>query len=213
MGLENIKGRVTLYRRADAEIIEKKSRFIARVCPVSSEQEALDFLATVKSENRTASHNVFAYRLRERNLSRYSDDGEPSGTAGLPVLDILDRGDITDAIIVVTRYFGGTLLGTGGLVRAYSSAARMGVEEAGVVLMEIAGSYRFSCSYSDYDRAMRIIRDAQADITGSEFLDEVTISYTADDTKAEKIENALVEMTRGKVRPELLEKGYFPTEE
>ncbi|MBR5045461.1 MAG: YigZ family protein, partial [Oscillospiraceae bacterium] len=130
-----------------------------------------------------------------------------------PVLDILDRGDITDAIIVVTRYFGGTLLGTGGLVRAYSSAARMGVEEAGVVLMEIAGSYRFSCSYSDYDRAMRIIRDAQADITGSEFLDEVTISYTADDTKAEKIENALVEMTRGKVRPELLEKGYFPTEE
>ena len=203
----------TVKKESVAELVEKKSRFIARVCPVSSEQEALDFLATVKSENRTASHNVFAYRLRERNLSRYSDDGEPSGTAGLPVLDILDRGDITDAIIVVTRYFGGTLLGTGGLVRAYSSAARMGVEEAGVVLMEIAGSYRFSCSYSDYDRAMRIIRDAQADITGSEFLDEVTISYTADDTKAEKIENALVEMTRGKVRPELLEKGYFPTEE
>lgn len=203
----------TVKKESVAELVEKRSRFIARVCPVSTEQEALDFLAEVKAENRTASHNVFAYRLRERNLSRYSDDGEPSGTAGLPVLDILDRGDITDTIIVVTRYFGGTLLGTGGLVRAYSSAARLGMEEAGVVLMEIAGSYRFSCGYSDYDRAVRIIRDARADITGSEFLDEVTVSYTADDEKAEKIENALVEMTRGKSRPELIEKSFFPTED
>ena len=138
--------------------------------------------------------------------------GRNSGTAGLPVLDILDRGDITDAVIVVTRYFGGTLLGTGGLVRAYSSAARMGVEEAGIVTMEIAGSYRFTSSYSDYDRAMRIIRDAQAEITGSEFLGEVTISYTADDMKAEKIEKAMVEMTRGKGKPELIEKGYFPVD-
>lgn len=202
----------TVKKESIAELVEKKSRFIARVCPVSTEQEALDFLASVRAENRTASHNVFAYRLRERNLSRYSDDGEPSGTAGLPVLDILDRGEITDTVIVVTRYFGGTLLGTGGLVRAYSSAARMGVEEAGVVLMEIAGSYRFSCGYSDYDKAVRIIRDAQADITGSEFMDEVTISYTADDQKADKIEKALVEMTRGKGRPELIEKGFFPTE-
>lgn len=202
----------TVKKESVAELVEKKSRFIARVCPVSTEQEALDFLASVRAENRTASHNVFAYRLRERNLSRYSDDGEPSGTAGLPVLDILDRGEITDTVIVVTRYFGGTLLGTGGLVRAYSSAARMGVEEAGVVLMEIAGSYRFSCGYSDYDKAVRIIRDAQADITGSEFMDEVTISYTADDQKADKIEKALVEMTRGKGRPELIEKGFFPTE-
>lgn len=202
----------TVKKESVAELVEKKSRFIARVCPVSTEQEALDFLASVRAENRTASHNVFAYRLRERNLSRYSDDGEPSGTAGLPVLDILDRGEITDTVIVVTRYFGGTLLGTGGLVRAYSSAARMGVEEAGVVLMEIAGSYRFSCGYSDYDKAVRIIRDALADMTGSEFMDEVTISYTADDQKADKIEKALVEMTRGKGRPELIEKGFFPVE-
>ncbi|MBQ2085696.1 MAG: YigZ family protein [Oscillospiraceae bacterium] len=203
----------TVKTESVAELVEKKSRFIARVCPVSTEQEALDFLAMVKAENRTASHNVFAYRLRERNLSRYSDDGEPSGTAGLPVLDILDRGDITDTVIVVTRYFGGTLLGTGGLVRAYSSAARMGVDEAGVVLMEIAGNYRFRCSYSDYDRTLRIIRESQADITGSEFTDEVTINYTADDIKAEKIENALVEMTRGRGKPELIEKGFFPVEE
>ncbi len=202
----------TVKKESVAELVEKKSRFIARVCPVSTEQEALDFLASVRAENRTASHNVFAYRLRERNLSRYSDDGEPSGTAGLPVLDILDRGEITDTVIVVTRYFGGTLLGTGGLVRAYSSAARMGVEEAGVVLMEIAGSYRFSCGYSDYDKVVRIILDAQADMTGSEFMDEVTISYTADDQKADKIEKALVEMTRGKGRPELIEKGFFPVE-
>ena len=102
---------ITLRNEAGAELVEKKSRFIAKACPVSTEQEALDFLENIRAQNRTASHNVFAYRLRERNLSRYSDDGEPSGTAGLPVLDILERADITDAIIVVTRYFGGIMLG------------------------------------------------------------------------------------------------------
>ncbi len=203
-------GYVTVKKESSAEIVEKKSRFIARVCPVSSEQEALDFLAIVRAENRTASHNVFAYRLRERNLSRYSDDGEPSGTAGLPVLDILDRGDITDAVIVVTRYFGGTLLGTGGLVRAYSSAARAAVDAAGTVMMEIAGRYEFRCGYQEYERAARTIREAGALITSSEFLDEVTIFYTASDEAEGRIEPALSEMTRGRGKPALLDKDYYP---
>ena len=203
----------TVRKESSAELVEKKSRFIARVCPVSTEQDALDFLALVKSENRTASHNVFAYRLRERNLSRYSDDGEPSGTAGLPVLDILERGDITDAIIVVTRYFGGTLLGTGGLVRAYSGAARMAVDEAVPVTMEIAGSYSFRCGYSDYERAARVIREGGGSITETQFLDEVTIVYTADDPSEERIDTALVEITRGKSRPVLMDRNYYPVEE
>jgi len=201
----------TLEKEASAELVEKKSRFIARACPVSTEQEALEFLEIVRSENRTASHNVFAYKLRERNINRYSDDGEPSGTAGLPVLDILERANITDTIIVVTRWFGGTLLGTGGLVRAYSGAARMAVDAAGIVVMEMAGNYRFRCTYAEYERASRIVRESGADTTGTEFVDEVIISYTANEDKERSIETALRELTRGRVVPQLIETGFFPT--
>ena len=203
-------GYVTLRKEASAELEDRKSIFIARAKPVSQEKEALDFLNSIKAEDRTATHNVFAYRLRDRNFSRYSDDGEPSGTAGLPVLDILERGEITDAIIVVTRYFGGTLLGTGGLVRAYSGAAGKAAEEAGIVTMEESGIYEFVCGYPEYERAVRIIREAGAEITASEFLDQVRISYIANSDKESKIEPALQELSRGKNAPVLLESGFFP---
>ena len=201
---------ITLRNEAGAELVEKKSRFIARACPVTTEQEALDFLESIRAQNRTASHNVFAYRLRERNLSRYSDDGEPSGTAGLPVLDILERADITDAIIVVTRYFGGTLLGTGGLVRAYSGAAGKAAEAAGIVTMEESGIYDFTCGYPEYERTARILREAGAEITASEFLDQVKITYIANAAKEAMIEPALRELSRGKSEPVLIETGFFP---
>ena len=151
-------GYLTIKTNATAELVEKRSRFLARVSPVDSEESAIRYLNEIRQDH-TASHHVFAYRLRVGNLSRYSDDGEPGGTAGLPVLDVLDRPGITDAIIVVTRWFGGTLLGTGGLVRAYSSAAKLAVEAAGVVEMELAGRYRLSVPYSDYDRVLRCARD------------------------------------------------------
>lgn len=204
---------ITLRNEAGAELVEKKSRFIAKACPVSTEQEALDFLENIRAQNRTASHNVFAYRLRERNLSRYSDDGEPSGTAGLPVLDILERADITDAIIVVTRYFGGTLLGTGGLVRAYSGAAGKAAEAAGIVTMEESGMYDFTCGYPEYERTVRILREAGAEITTSEFLDQVRISYIANAEKEAMIEPALRELSRGKSAPVLIETDFFPSGE
>ena len=109
-----------------AEIVEKRSRFIASVRPVSSEEDALEYLNMLKQKYWDARHNVYAYIIRENNIMRYSDDGEPSGTAGVPVLDILKREELTDVIVVVTRYFGGILLGTGGLVHAYSKAAKEG---------------------------------------------------------------------------------------
>lgn len=118
-----------------AEITEKRSRFIASVKPVASEKEALDFLSSLKQKYWDARHNVFAYIIRENNIMRYSDDGEPGGTAGLPVLDILKNEGLTDIIVVVTRYFGGILLGTGGLVHAYSKSAKSGIENAGVSKM------------------------------------------------------------------------------
>lgn len=117
-----------------AEIVEKKSRFIAHVMPVKNEKEALENIEKIKKQYWDARHNVFAFQLGERNeIQRYSDDGEPSGTAGMPVLEVLRGEAVKDTLIVVTRYFGGTLLGTGGLVRAYGKAAKEGLLNAGVI--------------------------------------------------------------------------------
>lgn len=124
----------TVKEFGSAEIVEKKSRFIANVKPVLSEAEAADYIEEIKKKYWDARHNCYAYQLGERNqIQRYSDDGEPGGTAGMPILDVLRGRNIKNAIVVVTRYFGGTLLGTGGLVRAYSSAAKAGLEAAGLI--------------------------------------------------------------------------------
>ena len=123
----------TILTQAEAEIVEKKSRFIATVRPVKTEEEAKAFIEEMKKKYWNATHNVFAYQIGERNeLQRFSDDGEPQGTAGMPVLSVLKGEDIKDTAIVVTRYFGGTLLGTGGLVRAYGHSAKEGLLAAGI---------------------------------------------------------------------------------
>lgn len=125
---------ITVKNFGMAEIVEKKSRFIANVSPISSEDDAADYIEEIKKKYWDARHNCYAYQLGERNqIQRYADDGEPGGTAGMPILDVLRGRDIKNTIVVVTRYFGGTLLGTGGLVRAYSSAAKAGLEAAGII--------------------------------------------------------------------------------
>lgn len=138
----------TIGREAKAEIVEKRSRFIASVMPVSSEEEALHYLNVMKQRYWDARHNVYAYIIRENNLMRYSDDGEPGGTAGMPILEILKKEELTDLIVVVTRYFGGILLGTGGLVHAYSKAAKEGVEAAGITEMILCRKLILQCDYN-----------------------------------------------------------------
>lgn len=123
----------TVASSGETLLVEKKSKFITTVRPVTNEKEALDFLQEMRSKYSDATHNVYAYVIDENNIFRYSDDGEPSGTAGMPVLDTVRKEGIVDVAVVVTRYFGGTLLGTGGLVHAYGAAARMGLEKAGIV--------------------------------------------------------------------------------
>jgi len=121
----------TVLKFATAELEEKKSRFIASVRPVSTEQEALDFIQSLKAKYWDATHNVYAYYIGGDNIiQRFSDDGEPSGTAGLPVLEVIKRMELQDLVVVVTRYFGGTLLGAAGLIRAYGKSASMGIEAA-----------------------------------------------------------------------------------
>ena len=138
----------TVANQAEAEIVEKRSRFIATVKPVKTEEEALAFLNELRQTYWNATHNVYAYIIEENNLMRYSDDGEPGGTAGLPVLDMLKKEGLTNLIVVVTRYFGGVLLGTGGLVHAYSKSAKAGVSAAGLLDMILCRKLTLTCAYT-----------------------------------------------------------------
>lgn len=138
----------TIAQEAAAEIVEKRSRFIATVKPVATEDEALAFLNELRQKYWNATHNVYAYIIEENNIMRYSDDGEPGGTAGLPVLDMLKKEGLTNLIVVVTRYFGGVLLGTGGLVHAYSKSAKAGVTAAGLLDMILCQRITLTCEYT-----------------------------------------------------------------
>ena len=143
------KDYLTVSKEAAAEIEEKKSRFIATVRPVSSEQEAQDFINRLKTKYWDATHNVYAYYIcAESTLQKFSDDGEPSGTAGLPVLEAIKKLEVQDVAVVVTRYFGGTLLGASGLVRAYGKSAAVGIEAAGIVRKLLCTEVRVTIDYS-----------------------------------------------------------------
>lgn len=156
----------TVQGPARIEYEVKKSVFIADVAPVTSGEEATDFLRKIKKEFPDARHHVYAYRTGDEVVEqRYSDDGEPSGTAGMPVLDVILRQDLSDVIIVVTRYFGGILLGTGGLTRAYSTSASMGVSEAKVCTMEMLELFHVKVDYSLADR-LRYAAEKQGYVLG-----------------------------------------------
>ena len=137
-----------VYRQAEVEVIEKKSRFIASVLPIQTEEEGLAFLEGLRKKHYNASHNCYAYQLGERHeLQRFSDDGEPGGTAGMPILNVLQAEDIHNAIVVVTRYFGGTMLGAGGLVRAYTKAAHDGLAAACIIEKKLYTRFRVEADY------------------------------------------------------------------
>lgn len=181
-----MKPYITVAQKGMDEIIEKRSRFIANVFPITTEAEAIEIINKLKKEYWDARHNVYAYSLREGNICRYSDDGEPSGTAGVPVLDVLKKRDIVDCLIVVTRYFGGVLLGTGGLVRAYTASALKGLEAAGVVTMQPCLLCETKCGYGDYDNLSRLLDNHSAEIKNTEYLEDIIISFSIDDGEIEK---------------------------
>ena len=140
----------TLGHYAAEEYIVKKSRFIGYAKPVKTEKEALDFIAEISKKHWDATHNVYAYSLREGGIKRYSDDGEPQGTAGMPVLNVLTQEEVTDCVVVVTRYFGGILLGGGGLVRAYTHSAKIGVDAAEIITLVPWSVCTIQCDYTFY---------------------------------------------------------------
>lgn len=142
----------TIAGEASASMIERRSRFIATARPAATEEEALALIAQMRAQYHDATHNVYAYIIGENNIMRYSDDGEPSGTAGVPVLEVLRKEGLIDIAVVVTRYFGGILLGAGGLVRAYGACAKLGIDAAGIVTRTLCDIVRLDCDYATFGK-------------------------------------------------------------
>ncbi len=190
----------TIEGRAIGEIEEKKSRFIAQLCHVETEEEALAFLEEIRSEHRMARHNVYAYILRGEGASeriRYSDDGEPQKTAGLPTLQALQHAGLTDVAVMVTRYFGGTLLGTGGLVRAYTQSTQAAIAKAHLVTVSICVDITLRVAYPLYDQANRIAADCNAKTLNTQFTDAVTMQLRMLDGTQEPFLKKITELCHG----------------
>ena len=189
----------TIRAEAVGELEEKKSRFIASLVPVSDEEQAIAHINRIKSENRKARHNVYAYILREGNTSRYSDDGEPQGTGGVPVLETLRGAGLTDVCVVVTRYFGGILLGTGGLARAYSGACKEAVDNAQIMEICRCSRFDFDCSYELYGRIGALLPEFGAKVLREDFADNVSMSVIIKSEMAGAFVEKLTNATNGKV--------------
>ncbi len=199
---------ITLAGDAEIELVIKHSRFIAVATPLTDEGEAVAFIDMVRSKHPTANHNVYAYCLREGNRTRYSDDGEPSKTAGLPVLSMLNGRKIVDAAVVVTRYFGGTLLGTGGLVRAYGDSAKAAIELAGVRERVLCDVLQIETEYGLYDIICRVVSDVGGDIKESEYSDIVTIKIILPCTDTQTLQKELMRVSNGRIEARVVEREY-----
>lgn len=180
------------------EFVEKKSRFIGYVKPVKTQEEATNFINSIKSKHWDATHNVSTFVLRENNIQRSSDDGEPSGTAGVPTLDVLLKENLVDTCIVVTRYFGGTLLGAGGLIRAYSHASKIAVEAGHIITMAPCKILSVSVDYSFYDRLNILLSDFNANIENSEFTDNVAVTFSIRENTVPLLQDKLTQQSNGK---------------
>jgi len=198
----------TVSKEGTAEIVEKKSRFIASVKPVSTEEEALEFVSQVKAKYRDARHNVYAYVVTENNISRFTDDGEPSGTAGAPVLDVILKEGLTDVAIVVTRYFGGTLLGTGGLVRAYGKSAKDGVINAKICEKIYCHEVQVKAPYDLLGKIQYIVTNGDYIQGETEYGEYVETTVFVKFDLMDKFLNEIKEATNATVSPEIVGKMY-----
>ena len=202
-------GYTTIKDRAEASFIEKKSEFIGYIAPVTTNDEAVAFINEVKAKHRKAKHNVYAYILREGNTSRYSDDGEPQGTAGIPVLDVLKKRGLTDVCCVVTRYFGGILLGGGGLVRAYSHAVSIAIDSA--TIMDMCSSYEvsFVTDYTLYGRVSYILPEFGVKLLDTIFEDNVTTKLLVRVEQFEPLKAKLIDISNGAITVQRSEEKYM----
>ena len=201
----------TLIRRADDSFIINKSRFIGYGCPCETEEEALAFLQEIRTKHKDATHNCYAYIIgTNMGVMRYSDDGEPGGTAGLPIIEVMKARGVVNCAVVVTRYFGGVLLGAGGLVRAYAQGSKVALDAAGVVVMEKSARHLVEVDYSTWQRLEYFLRSAPVIIEHTEFGASVVCTLMVRKRDEEAL---LAEITRvTDARAETLPDGelYYP---
>lgn len=192
------------------EYEEKKSRFLADIVPAASEEEAAAFIDAVKKKHYDARHHCPAMIIgRNREITRCSDDGEPSGTAGKPILEVLLGAEVTNAVMVVTRYFGGTLLGTGGLVRAYTQAAKAALSDARIATMRYGKEITIVTEYADLGKIQYLMGARGIEPSDSRYTDKVEFDICIPAEQEREVEKALTEATAARVRMEVTGEGYF----
>ncbi len=188
----------TVADEGSDEFEEKRSIFIGHAKHITSEEEAMEFVKAKKKEYADATHNCWCYLLKGGIVARYSDDGEPQGTAGVPMLETVRKSGVCDVVVVVTRYFGGILLGAGGLVRAYSHGAKLGLEAAQIITYEKYTCLSLTCSYSDYQKYNVILPTFGALIDNTDFSDKVKIDFAVKELYVAPLSEKITEMSGGK---------------
>jgi uncharacterized YigZ family protein len=205
------------YRRvakaAQKEFVVQKSRFIGHTLPAETEEEALGFIASIKEQYRDASHNCYAYVVGlHQGIQRFQDDGEPGGTAGMPILEVIKNNGLTNVVVVVTRYFGGILLGARGLVRAYSQAASEAIREAGIVRMIFSSRYVMSLDYSLLGKMENFLRGSSYLLEDITYLDHVKMQVLVRQDEEEAFLGDMAELSDGKIHPIKGDTIYYPWE-
>ena len=200
---------ITVSKTAEDMFEEKRSKFIGSIAPVENEKQALEFIDGVRSQNPQARHVVYAYILRENNTMRYSDAGEPSGTGGQPVLNVLQKEGITDVCVTVTRYFGGILLGAGGLTRAYAKGAKIAVDAAGKAQMRYCKVYEVSCSYPLYQKLLSALEREDCFISDTAFGEFVSFNMAAVESNCPKLLEIIREVSAGKANSKEIYEKYI----
>ena len=188
---------------------DRKSKFIGEIFPVETPEAAIEAIQSVKAKYRDARHHCYAYIIREGNYMRYSDDGEPQGTAGMPILDVLRRENITNVCCVVTRYFGGVLLGTGGLVRAYTKSAQLGLEAAGINQMSRYSVLLITCPYSLLGVVQNILPEHDCVVEETDYAADVTLTVTLPEGGEALLEQALKDATSAGVEVECMDTRFM----
>ncbi len=188
----------TVKQKTQDSFTEKKSEFIGYISPVVNEDEAIAFINEIKNKHKDATHNVYAYILQGTEIARFSDDGEPSGTAGMPILEVIKREGLTGVCIVVTRYFGGILLGAGGLVRAYAKGAKIAIDKSGICSFVPFTEFTLRCDYSDYEKIRRDLEIHKIKCDDTLFDIDVTLKLACKDELYEPFCNYAVNLTNGR---------------
>ncbi|MCQ2481211.1 MAG: YigZ family protein [Clostridia bacterium] len=192
----------TIRKEALDEYVVKKSRFIGHIKPVTTQEEALAFIQEISKKHWDATHNVYAYILREGGVKRFSDDGEPQGTSGIPTLDVLEKSGLTDCCVVTTRYFGGIMLGAGGLVRAYSHSASIAVAAGGIVTRALCARLQVTCDYYFYGKLSSLVPENGGIIEDTIFEDNVTLIFRLPCSDVDSFNAKLIDISNGKYSAE-----------